>query len=62
MDIVYTEDYFCCSQCDPDDEPGASPAPNTSQQQQQTRDMSDPFGSGCLDYVSDSQLNTIALT
>lgn len=62
MDIVDTEDDFCCSQCDPDDEPGASPALNTSQHQQQTGDPTDPFGSGCLDYVSDSQLNTIALT
>ncbi|XP_034751729.1 uncharacterized protein LOC117959006 isoform X2 [Etheostoma cragini] len=28
----------------------------------QTRDTADPFGSGYLDYVSDSQLNTIVLT
>ncbi|XP_032394127.1 uncharacterized protein LOC116703470 isoform X3 [Etheostoma spectabile] len=28
----------------------------------QTRDNADPFGSGYLDYVSDSQLNTIVLT
>ncbi|XP_028446487.1 uncharacterized protein LOC114563802 isoform X1 [Perca flavescens] len=28
----------------------------------QTRDTADPFGSGYLDYVSDSQLNTIVMT
>ncbi|XP_074544710.1 uncharacterized protein LOC141804263 [Halichoeres trimaculatus] len=27
-----------------------------------TRDISDPFGPGCVEYVSDSQLNTISLT
>ncbi|KAG8015178.1 hypothetical protein GBF38_022499 [Nibea albiflora] len=38
--------------CDPHDEPGDGPSPLNA----------DLFGSGYLDFVSDSQLNTIALT
>ncbi|XP_059203165.1 FK506-binding protein 5-like [Centropristis striata] len=44
--------------CDADGVPGADPSALNAQ----TRDSSDPFGSGNLDYVSDSQLNTIFLT
>ncbi|XP_071359906.1 uncharacterized protein [Trachinotus anak] len=43
---------------DLDDEPSPSTG-NT--EHTETRDTADPFGSGCLDYVSDSQLNTIVL-
>ncbi|KAL6110433.1 uncharacterized protein ACO6RY_19512 [Pungitius sinensis] len=45
--------------CDSDGEPGPS---TVNAEPPQTRDTSDPFGSGYLDYVSDSQLNTIILT
>ncbi|XP_042285413.1 uncharacterized protein LOC121909082 [Thunnus maccoyii] len=41
--------------CDP--EHATSPTMNV--EDPQTRDTTDPFGPGCLDYVSDSQLNTI---
>ena len=51
---------FCCTQSDPDDEPGAGPSPLNAVSPQ-PRDTADPFESGHLDYVSDSQLNTIAL-
>ncbi|XP_035515473.1 uncharacterized protein LOC118326562 isoform X3 [Morone saxatilis] len=44
--------------CDPDDEPGLS---TLNTEHPQTMDAPDPFGSGYLDYVSDSQLNTISL-
>ncbi|CAK6973452.1 uncharacterized protein LOC121909082 [Scomber scombrus] len=47
--------------CGPDDEP----APCLSAmnvEDPKTRDTTDQFGSGCLDYVSDSQLNTIVWT
>ncbi|XP_040003318.1 uncharacterized protein LOC120800911 [Xiphias gladius] len=44
--------------CHPDDEPGPS---TVNAEHTQTRDATEPFGSGCLDYVSDSQLNTIVL-
>ncbi|XP_056227808.1 uncharacterized protein LOC130166302 isoform X2 [Seriola aureovittata] len=44
--------------CDPDDERGPS-TENT--ERTKTRDTTDPYGSGSLDYVSDSQLNTIVL-
>ncbi|XP_051241096.1 uncharacterized protein LOC127354861 isoform X2 [Dicentrarchus labrax] len=44
--------------CDPDDEPGPS---TLNTEHPQTVDTPDPFGSGYLDYVSDSQLNTISL-
>ncbi|XP_068585078.1 break repair meiotic recombinase recruitment factor 1-like isoform X2 [Cebidichthys violaceus] len=47
--------------CDSDGEPGAGP-PTVNAEPPQTRDAADPFGSGSLDYVSDSQLNTIVLT
>ncbi|XP_068448685.1 uncharacterized protein [Clinocottus analis] len=40
-------------------EPGAGPSVNA--EPLQTRDTTDLFGSGYLDYVSDSQLNTIIL-
>ncbi|XP_044047289.1 uncharacterized protein LOC122873949 isoform X2 [Siniperca chuatsi] len=46
---------------DPDDEPCAGPS-TVNAEPPQTRDTTDLFGSGYLDYVSDSQLNTIALT
>ncbi|XP_073328401.1 uncharacterized protein [Pagrus major] len=46
--------------CDPDDEPGAGLS-TVNTEHPQTRDTMDPFGSLYLDYVSDSQLNTIAL-
>ncbi|XP_008278515.1 nucleolin 2-like [Stegastes partitus] len=46
--------------CDPDDKPAAG-SPAVSTENTQNRDTADPFGSGCLDYVSDSQLNTIIL-
>ncbi|XP_051801678.1 uncharacterized protein si:ch211-286b5.2 isoform X2 [Acanthochromis polyacanthus] len=44
--------------CDPDDEPSAG-SPTMNAENTQTRNPGDP--SGCLDYVSDSQLNTIVL-
>lgn len=51
---------FCFPQCDPDDDPGACPfALNTVPCQ--TRGTKDRFGTVDLDYVSDSQLNTIPL-
>ncbi|XP_070782438.1 uncharacterized protein [Enoplosus armatus] len=46
--------------CDPADKPCAGPSAMNAEPPQ-TRDDTDPFGSGYLDYVSDSQLNTIAL-
>nr|XP_046262042.1 uncharacterized protein LOC124068136 [Scatophagus argus] len=46
--------------CDPDDEAGAGPS-TLNAEPLQTRDTTDTFGSGYLDHVSDSQLNTIAL-
>ncbi|KAI3352889.1 hypothetical protein L3Q82_019463, partial [Scortum barcoo] len=46
--------------CDPDGEPGAGPS-TLNAKHLQTSDTSDPFGSEYLDYVSDSQLNTITL-
>ncbi|XP_036952546.1 uncharacterized protein LOC119018676 isoform X2 [Acanthopagrus latus] len=46
--------------CDPDDEPGAGLS-TVSAEQPQTKDTMDLIGSLYLDYVSDSQLNTIAL-
>ncbi|XP_022611413.1 uncharacterized protein LOC111229378 isoform X3 [Seriola dumerili] len=45
-------------QCDPDDERGPS---TVNTERTKTRDTTDPYGSGSLDYVSDSQLNTIVL-
>nr|XP_040041761.1 nuclear receptor corepressor 1-like isoform X3 [Gasterosteus aculeatus aculeatus] len=47
--------------CDSDGEPGAGSS-TANAEPPQTGDTSDPFGSGFLDYVSDSQLNTIILT
>ncbi|XP_020511379.2 uncharacterized protein si:ch211-286b5.2 [Labrus bergylta] len=48
--------------CEPEDEPRVSPSTRDAELRL-TRDTSDPFGpDGCLDYVSDSQLNTISLT
>ncbi|KAF7657066.1 hypothetical protein LDENG_00032380 [Lucifuga dentata] len=47
-------------QSDPVDKPGTGPSP-VSAEQPQTRNIPDIFGSGCLDYVSDSQLNNIVL-
>ncbi|XP_022611411.1 uncharacterized protein LOC111229378 isoform X2 [Seriola dumerili] len=44
--------------CDPDDERGPS---TVNTERTKTRDTTDPYGSGSLDYVSDSQLNTIVL-
>ncbi|XP_071392774.1 uncharacterized protein [Centroberyx affinis] len=46
--------------CVPDDNPGTGPSP-VSTEHPQTWDAPDPFGSGSLDYVSDSQLNNIVL-
>ncbi|XP_029286401.1 uncharacterized protein LOC115007599 [Cottoperca gobio] len=46
--------------CECDDERGAGSTVNA--EPPQTRDTADPFGFGCLDYVSDSQLNTIVLS
>ncbi|XP_041641031.1 uncharacterized protein LOC121508325 [Cheilinus undulatus] len=45
--------------CHPDEEPGASPMNTEHPLSWKTFD---PYGPGCLDYVSDSQLNTISLT
>ncbi|KAM7418750.1 hypothetical protein PAMA_016057 [Pampus argenteus] len=47
--------------CGPDDEPATSSS-TMKKEDTQTRDATDPFGSGCLDYVSDSQLNAIVWT
>ncbi|XP_049423462.1 uncharacterized protein LOC125883277 [Epinephelus fuscoguttatus] len=47
--------------CNYADEPGAGPS-TVNAEPPETQDSSDPFGSGCLDYVSDSQLYTIVLT
>ncbi|XP_034388049.1 uncharacterized protein LOC117730437 [Cyclopterus lumpus] len=47
--------------CDSDGEPGAGPS-SVNSEPPLTRDTTDPFGSGSLDYVSDSQLNTIILS
>ncbi|XP_018520223.1 uncharacterized protein LOC108875657 isoform X1 [Lates calcarifer] len=44
--------------CDPEDEPGPS---TVKAKHSETKDTADPFDSGCLDDVSDSQLNTIVL-
>ncbi|XP_028258075.1 uncharacterized protein LOC114433626 [Parambassis ranga] len=46
--------------CETDAEPTASSS-TASAEGAQTRDTADLFGFGCLDYVSDSQLNTIVL-
>uniref|UniRef100_UPI003AAB64DA uncharacterized protein n=1 Tax=Centroberyx gerrardi TaxID=166262 RepID=UPI003AAB64DA len=46
--------------CGPDDNPGTGLSP-VSTEHPQTRDAPDPFGSGSLYYVSDSQLNNIVL-
>ncbi|XP_037620271.1 chromatin assembly factor 1 subunit A-A-like isoform X1 [Sebastes umbrosus] len=46
--------------CDSDGEPGAGPS-TVHAEPPHTSDTTDPFGSGYLDYVSDSQLNTIVL-
>ncbi|XP_047434688.1 uncharacterized protein LOC125004250 [Mugil cephalus] len=45
---------------DPEDKPAAGPSTGNGEDTQ-TKDTVDPFGPGCLDYVSDSQLNTIVL-
>ena len=50
--------YFCCIQCDPKDYPAAGPSAGNGEHAQ-IRKPDDTYGSGCLDYVSDSQLNTI---
>ncbi|XP_029365886.1 uncharacterized protein LOC115048515 isoform X2 [Echeneis naucrates] len=42
---------------DRDDEP----SPSVNADVIQTKDTTGPFGSGCLEYVSDSQLNTIVM-
>ncbi|XP_056264481.1 break repair meiotic recombinase recruitment factor 1-like [Pseudoliparis swirei] len=47
--------------CDSEAEPGAGPS-SVNAEPPQTSDTPDPFGSGYLDYVSDSQLNTIILS
>ncbi|TNN52973.1 hypothetical protein EYF80_036838 [Liparis tanakae] len=47
--------------CAPEAEPGAAPS-SVNAEPPQTSDSADPFGSGYLDYVSDSQLNTIILS
>ncbi|KAM7008938.1 uncharacterized protein LKV04_000994 [Tautogolabrus adspersus] len=47
--------------CEPEDDPRGGPS-TVDAELPLTRDTSDPFGPGCLDYVSDSQLNTISLT
>ncbi|XP_076741250.1 uncharacterized protein LOC101465306 isoform X3 [Maylandia zebra] len=46
--------------CDPD-EPAAGPSAVHADRSQTLSLTADSFGSGCLDYVSDSQLNTIIL-
>ncbi|XP_075946581.1 uncharacterized protein LOC142948437 [Anarhichas minor] len=46
---------------DSDGEPGAGPS-TVNAEPPQRKNTTDPFGSGYLDYVSDSQLNTIILT
>ncbi|XP_029919205.1 uncharacterized protein LOC115367382 isoform X2 [Myripristis murdjan] len=46
--------------CGPKDTHGTGPAPGNTERPQ-TRLTPDPFGSGSLDYVSDSQLNSIVL-
>lgn len=50
--------YICRMQCGPDDEPAPCPSA-MNVEDPQICDTTDQFGSGCLDYVSDSQLNTI---
>lgn len=47
-------------QRDPD-EPAAGPSAVHADRSQTLSLTADSFGSGCLDYVSDSQLNTIVL-
>ncbi|XP_061587737.1 uncharacterized protein LOC133452441 [Cololabis saira] len=47
--------------CDPDDEPAAGPS-TLNDEHTQAKDPSNTLASGYLDYVSDSQLNTIVLT
>ncbi|KAM7393856.1 hypothetical protein PAMP_020693 [Pampus punctatissimus] len=47
--------------CGPDDKPATSSS-TMNAEDPQTRDTTGPFGSGCLDYVSDSQLNAIVWT
>ncbi|KAM6939516.1 uncharacterized protein FYW49_007434 [Xenentodon cancila] len=47
--------------CDPDDDAAAGPSP-VNAEHTQASDPSNALASGYLDYVSDSQLNTIVLT
>ena len=51
-------DFFCFPQHDPKYE--LAP-PTVTTAHTRTRDTTEVFASGCLDYVSDSQLNTIVL-
>ncbi|MED6269224.1 hypothetical protein CHARACLAT_031040 [Characodon lateralis] len=46
--------------CDPSDDPTAGPSV-VHTEHTRTRDPEDSSGPGCVDYVSDSQLNTIVL-
>lgn len=49
------------AQCDPNDDDDAAGPSVVHTERAPTRNPEDSSGSGVLDYVSDSQLNTIVL-